>query len=45
VLIRPEAEGLTHVLRLADERGCGVEEVADLPFSCVGIIRPHLAVT
>ncbi len=41
VLVRPGAQAdLTHVLVLAAERGVPVEEVADLPYSCVGLIRP-----
>ncbi|MBT8224143.1 MAG: cysteine protease StiP family protein [Dactylosporangium sp.] len=41
VLIRPDAAGeLAHVLLLAAERGVPVEEAADLPYACVGLIRP-----
>lgn len=41
VLIRSgAAEELTHVLLLARQRGVPVEEVTDLPYSCVGLIRP-----
>jgi hypothetical protein len=41
VLVRPGAQAdLAHVLVLAAERGVPVEEVADLPYSCVGLIKP-----
>jgi hypothetical protein len=41
VLVRPERrDHLGHVLELAAERGVEVVEVADLAYSCVGIIRP-----
>jgi len=41
VLIRPGAQAeLRHVLLLAAQRGVPVEEVADLPYSCVGLIHP-----
>ncbi|WP_345619149.1 phosphoribosyltransferase [Streptomyces ziwulingensis] len=32
---------LTHVRLLADQRGVPVEEVADLPYTCVGLIHPR----
>lgn len=42
VLVRAGSAGdLPHVLLLARRRGVPVEEVADLPYSCVGLIRPH----
>ena len=42
VLIRPDAAAdLGHVLLLARQRGVPVEEVAGLPYSCVGLIRPR----
>ncbi len=41
VLVRPDRAGdLEHVLLLAEQRGAPVEERADLPYSCVGLIRP-----
>lgn len=42
VLIRPGHDAdLQHVLVLAAQRGVPVEEVPDLPYSCVGLIRPQ----
>ncbi len=42
VLVRPGAEAeLAHVLLLARQRGVEVEAVADLPYSCVGLIHPR----
>jgi len=42
VLVRPGAEAeLAHVLLLAEQRGVAVEEVPDLPYSCVGLIHPR----
>lgn len=42
VLARPDRPAdLAHVLLLAAERGVPVEYVPDLPFSCVGLIRPR----
>ena len=32
---------MAHVLLLAEQRGVPVEEVPDLPFSCVGLIHPR----
>jgi Phosphoribosyl transferase (PRTase)/Phosphoribosyl transferase/TRSP domain C terminus to PRTase_2/PELOTA RNA binding domain len=32
---------LDHVRLLAEQRGVPVEEVGDLPYSCVGLIHPH----
>ncbi len=41
VLIRPEARAeVAHVLLLAEQRGVEIVEVADLPYSCVGLIHP-----
>lgn len=41
VAVRPGREDeLRHVRLLAADRGVPVVEVADLPYSCVGIIRP-----
>jgi hypothetical protein len=43
VLVRPDAlHELDHVLLLAEQRGVEVVEVANLPYSCVGMIRPHV---
>ncbi|WP_375489547.1 phosphoribosyltransferase [uncultured Jatrophihabitans sp.] len=42
VLIRPDAVAeLRHVLLLAQRRGVPVHEVADLTYSCVGLIHPR----
>jgi hypothetical protein len=42
ILVRPGAGAdLGHVLLLARQRGVPVEEVADLPYSCVGLIHPE----
>lgn len=43
VLVRAGAPAadLTHVRMLAARRGVPVEEVADLPYSCVGLIHPR----
>jgi hypothetical protein len=41
VLIRPDrADDLRHVLVLAEARGVPVVERADLPYTCVGLIKP-----
>jgi hypothetical protein len=41
VLVRQDAlPFLDHVLLLADQRGAPVEVVDDMPYSCVGIVRP-----
>ena len=41
ILIRPDrAEDLQHVLVLAEARGVPVVERADLPYTCVGLIKP-----
>ena len=34
---RPE---LGHIMLLAKDTGIPVDEVADLPYACVGLIRP-----
>ncbi|MCC9178310.1 phosphoribosyltransferase domain-containing protein [Arthrobacter sp. zg-Y750] len=42
VLVHPAARtDVAHVLLLAEQRGVPVEEVPDLPFSCVGLIHPR----
>jgi hypothetical protein len=42
VLARPDrAADLAHIELLAKQRGVAVEYVADLAFSCVGVIRPR----
>jgi len=42
VLVRSGAAAdLPHVLALARQRGVPVEEVPDLPYSCVGLIHPQ----
>lgn len=42
ILVRPDAvTDVAHVLLLAAQRGVTVEEVADLPYSCVGLIDPR----
>ncbi|MBN1174118.1 MAG: cysteine protease StiP family protein [Micromonosporaceae bacterium] len=41
VLVRPETTAdLAHVLMLARDRDVPVEPVADLPYACVGLVRP-----
>ncbi|EFC80655.1 cysteine protease StiP family protein [Parafrankia sp. EUN1f] len=41
ILVAPDRlDELAHVLALAQARGVPVEEMADLPFSCVGLVRP-----
>jgi hypothetical protein len=41
ILVRPDAAAeLRHVLLLAAQREVAVEEVANLPYSCVGLIHP-----
>jgi len=43
VLVRQDAVAdVAHVLLLAEQRGVDVEVVPDLPYSCVGLIRPGL---
>jgi hypothetical protein len=37
---RDAAPSLGHVLMLADQRGAPIEFVDDMPYSCVGIVRP-----
>ncbi|MEV0135625.1 cysteine protease StiP family protein [Dactylosporangium sp. NPDC050688] len=42
VLIRPDARAdLGHILLLAEDVGVPVDEVEDLPYACVGLIRPR----
>ncbi|MBP3037427.1 phosphoribosyltransferase [Arthrobacter sp. zg-ZUI100] len=44
VLVHPDARAeVAHVLLLAEQRGVPVEEVPDLPFSCVGLIHPRFS--
>jgi Phosphoribosyl transferase (PRTase)/PELOTA RNA binding domain len=44
VLARSDrAADLAHVLLLADRRGVPVEYVADLPYTCVGLIHPRFS--
>jgi hypothetical protein len=46
VLVRPDRRHeLGHVELLAEQRGVPVEEVADLAFSCMGLIHPRFART
>ncbi|QNG39191.1 phosphoribosyltransferase [Geodermatophilaceae bacterium NBWT11] len=41
VLVRPDRTAeLAHVLHLASDRGVEVETRPDMPFSCIGVIRP-----
>ncbi|MCK9930528.1 cysteine protease StiP family protein [Frankia sp. Mgl5] len=41
ILVAPDRlDELAHVLALAEARGVPVEEMAGLPFSCVGLVRP-----
>jgi hypothetical protein len=41
VLVRADAVAdIAHVLLLAEQRGVAIEVVPDLPYSCVGLIRP-----
>ncbi|ROQ40952.1 phosphoribosyltransferase-like predicted ribonucleoside biosynthesis protein [Frondihabitans sp. PhB188] len=41
ILVRPDAlSDVAHVLLLARQRGVDVVEVDDLPYSCVGLIKP-----
>lgn len=42
ILVRPEDKaGLKHILLLAEQRGVEVEERADLPYACIGLIHPN----
>jgi orotate phosphoribosyltransferase len=42
VLIRPGSRAaLKHIILLAEQRGVPVEEKADLPYACVGLIHPN----
>jgi hypothetical protein len=41
VLIREDQyDNLKHIVLLAEDRGTEIEIVKDLPYSCVGIIKP-----
>jgi hypothetical protein len=41
ILVNPAAEAdLAHIRLLAGQRATPIEEVADLPYSCVGLIHP-----
>lgn len=41
ILINPAAKAeVAHVLLLAEQRGTAIEEVPDLPYSCIGLIHP-----
>jgi hypothetical protein len=41
ILVHPTAAvELAHVRALAEERGVAIEEVVDLPYSCIGLIHP-----
>lgn len=45
VLVRADAVAdVSHVLLLAEQRGVAIEIVPDLPYSCVGLIRPGMGV-
>lgn len=42
ILVNPDAmDDVAHVLLLAEQRGVPVEQVPDLPYSCVGLIHPQ----
>jgi pyrimidine operon attenuation protein/uracil phosphoribosyltransferase len=42
ILVRPQDKaGLKHILLLAEQRGVTVEERADLPYACIGLIHPQ----
>ena len=42
VLVRPDClDMLEHLLLLAKERGVEVVEYPDMPYSCVGLVRPQ----
>jgi hypothetical protein len=46
VLMRADAtDDLGHIRLLAEQRGVAVEIVAELPFRCVGLIRPHTGIS
>ena len=46
VLVRADAvNDVAHVLLLAEQRGVAIEVVPNLPYSCVGLIRPGLGST
>ena len=42
VLVRPDCRGtLEHLLLLAKERGVEVVDYPDMPYSCIGLVRPQ----
>jgi PELOTA RNA binding domain len=42
VLVRPDCRDmLDHLLLLAKERGVEVVDYPDMPYSCVGLVRPQ----
>ena len=42
VLVRPDCLGmLEHLLMLAQDRGVPVVEYPDMPYSCIGLVRPQ----
>jgi len=42
VLVRPDCRDmLEHLLLLAKERGVEVVDYPDMPYSCIGLVRPH----
>jgi Phosphoribosyl transferase (PRTase)/PELOTA RNA binding domain len=42
VLVRPDCRDmLEHLLLLAKERGVEVIDYPDMPYSCIGLVRPH----
>jgi hypothetical protein len=45
VLVRTGAPAadLAHIRLLAQQRDVPIAEVPDLPYTCVGLIRPHAA--
>lgn len=46
ILVRPDSLAeLEHILLLANQRGVEVEEIPDLPYSCVGLIAPSTSTT
>lgn len=43
VIRKDQVENLKHIILLAEDRGTQIELVDELPYSCVGIIKPQLA--
>ena len=42
VLVRPDCHAmLEHLLLLAKERGVEVVDYPDMPYSCIGLVRPQ----